>query len=305
MKINEYNPERGELLYRLKLPEMNYPMNIKPLWVDHVTADIAAERVSNEVHYHSIFEVHMVHEGEVLYRVAGKVLKLTAGRALFLPPNTIHQHMRCSSDSLKTVIVFNCSVLQFDTPRVFCFSPALSDGLNYMLKMCMNRDILAPYLICGKAFEMLCSIFEILNIKIPEDNRDCSDARLLVAMQFINSSQNRAVTSDEVAKECGLSSRQLNRLFKIQTGESLYQYIVRSKMERAKLLLSQKEPSIKEVGFMLGFNTETGFISFFKRHCSTSPATFRKEILEGLETFPHELAEIEYDERIVRQEDDL
>jgi AraC-like DNA-binding protein len=42
-----------------------------------------------------------------------------------------------------------------------------------------------------------------------------------------------------------------------------------------QLLLEDK--SVKEIGYSLGFDNESGFVSFFKRHCGVSPGVYKKE----------------------------
>ena len=51
-----------------------------------------------------------------------------------------------------------------------------------------------------------------------------------------------------------------------------------NKVKKAKRLLLESNLSIKEISFILGFENEGSFILFFKKHCSTTPGSFRKNV---------------------------
>lgn len=64
-------------------------------------------------------------------------------------------------------------------------------------------------------------------------------------------------------------------------GYSLHEYITIKKLNYAKKLLRKEQHSVKEVGYMLGFGSESGFVSFFKLHQGVSPGIYiNKECLK-------------------------
>ena len=122
------------------------------------------------------------------------------------------------------------------------------------------------------------SFFYLLGIKIPKRNNLTSDPRFLVAKTFIESNTGRLITCSDISKECCLSTRQLSRIFKTETGKSLSKYIIAAKIKRAKRLLLDTQHSIKEISFLLGFENESSFSSFFKRYCEMTPGSFRTKM---------------------------
>ena len=70
----------------------------------------------------------------------------------------------------------------------------------------------------------------------------------------------------------------LNRIFKKYTNKTVHQYITDKKINYAISLLNTNNYSIKEIGYTLGFENQTAFISFFKRHCGKSPGSYKTDM---------------------------
>jgi AraC family transcriptional regulator len=81
-------------------------------------------------------------------------------------------------------------------------------------------------------------------------------------------------TLPELALLCGLSVRQLSRAFRASRGISLGRYIVRQRIESAKLELVAGE-SVKRVASRMGFCSSAAFASAFRKATGTTPSEFR------------------------------
>lgn len=100
------------------------------------------------------------------------------------------------------------------------------------------------------------------------------------AIDFILSHLEVSICVDDVAKVCGFSKFYLNRLFKEQTGESIYEFIKRLKVEQSAFRLKvEKERSITEIGSDYGYSP-SNYATVFSKHFQKNPALFRKEIVE-------------------------
>ena len=102
------------------------------------------------------------------------------------------------------------------------------------------------------------------------------DPRFSVAQNYILKHISEPITCDDVAHECGLSAKQLNRIFLKNANNGLYDYITQARLHRSEELLLNTTLSLKEIGCLLGFENEYAFNSFFKRHCGIPPGQFRK-----------------------------
>lgn len=296
MTVTEYTPARAEALNMLKIPEIESPLNLRILWFDTILSDDRKNTIYTEPHAHSFFEIHFVFEGEVTYECNKNTIRLTADQALLIPPHIPHCYVESNTSFCKMSLAFSLdeyasSMLQeLQKCRTFSFSENISQNVNFILKQSEENDFFSPILIRNRILEIFYCVCKSLGILLPENQSKTIDSRLSVAKQYIKDNRNRLITCEDVAKECCLSRKQLNRIFKKDSGETLHDYIVNVRLKYAKELLLQTKQSIKEISFMLGFENESSFISFFKRHSDIPPGTYRTEyLLENPTTSPKKI----------------
>lgn len=100
------------------------------------------------------------------------------------------------------------------------------------------------------------------------------------AIDYILNNMGRKLTIDEVAEYCHFSRYYFSRLFKAETGESVYSFIKRAKMEQSAFRLkTEPERTITDIGYDYGY-TPSNYSSVFKQHHNESPADFRRGIIE-------------------------
>ena len=118
------------------------------------------------------------------------------------------------------------------------------------------------------------------------------------AIDYILGHINEAISVEEIADHCNFSRHYFSRMFKIETGEGIYEFIKRVKMEQSAFRLKvERGRSITSVGQDYGFSS-SNYSTSFRQHHSISPIEFRRTILEksrvnpifgvatgGLETF--------------------
>lgn len=95
------------------------------------------------------------------------------------------------------------------------------------------------------------------------------------AIRFIKENENRAVSLRDVAAHCMMSAAYLSRLFNVQTGQSITEYIARHKVEKAKELLRTTDLRVYEIAERVGYTDEHYFNRVFKRYTNQSPRDFR------------------------------
>lgn len=88
-----------------------------------------------------------------------------------------------------------------------------------------------------------------------------------------------AIPSTELlAREFGISTRMLQRIFKQVFGKSIYQFAMDVKMNEAKKLLGTKKYSVSEVGYMVGYANLSHFTDKFKEHFGIKPKAFLSSV---------------------------
>ncbi|WP_343080908.1 GlxA family transcriptional regulator [Ostreiculturibacter nitratireducens] len=79
----------------------------------------------------------------------------------------------------------------------------------------------------------------------------------------------------EIARELGISTRQLERLFGKYLNTSPKRYVVEMRLHRARNLIVQTEQSIAQIAMACGFNSTSHFSKVFRSHFGISPLSHR------------------------------
>ena len=120
---------------------------------------------------------------------------------------------------------------------------------------------------------MLAELLLISSNLIQEKN-DKPNA-VLESINYIQNNYHRKISLDELARYVCISPFYFSRIFKKETGYSLYEYITMVRLNHAKTLLKTTDILIKEIAFTVGFNSESNFVTCFKGHVNITPNKFR------------------------------
>jgi len=79
----------------------------------------------------------------------------------------------------------------------------------------------------------------------------------------------------EIAKMCNVSQNYFCRLFKEYSGVTPQEYVLRIKIERAKIALKETSFSVSEIAEQCGFQDSSYFSRIFKKKTGLTPMNFR------------------------------
>ncbi|HLX72310.1 MAG TPA: helix-turn-helix transcriptional regulator [Verrucomicrobiae bacterium] len=79
----------------------------------------------------------------------------------------------------------------------------------------------------------------------------------------------------KLAKECGVSERQLRRYFLKQFGKSPREWMAAQRMRKVRPLLATGK-SVKEIAAQAGFNHQSNFARSFKHYYNATPSSQRR-----------------------------
>ena len=97
------------------------------------------------------------------------------------------------------------------------------------------------------------------------------------AITYILSNLEEDISVGDVSSFCGISKYHLNRIFRKETREALYEFIKRNKIERSAWRLKvEKNKSVTEISSDYGYSS-SNFSTEFKKSLHISPSLFRKE----------------------------
>jgi AraC family transcriptional regulator len=110
---------------------------------------------------------------------------------------------------------------------------------------------------------------------ITSENRSLTHAQLQQTINYINTHLDRDLSLVQIAGVINISPTYFASLFKRATGISPHQYVIKQRVERAKLLLTTTELTIADIALQVGFSSQSHLTQQFKRLTSMTPKRAR------------------------------
>ncbi len=106
------------------------------------------------------------------------------------------------------------------------------------------------------------------------------------AIEFILHHTGEELSVEDVAGHCHFSKFYFSRLFKAETGESVYSFIRRVRIEQSAFRLKVEHGRrITDIGLDYGYSP-SNYSSAFRQHYHTTPVDFRRKIYQHSVTHP-------------------
>lgn len=283
--IQSISKKTAETINLMEIPDTIESQRINVFWVRIVDSSY---EIFSAPHRHTFCEVHVCLSGSVSYRVGDEIFCLSQGKGIAFAPQTEHCYLENrSADFAKCVLAFSAdedsefySSLLSLKPALFSVDSDFEAALADIVSSAEIGNCFAAKISALAAFKMIYSVLKSNSFPFPKaEAPNNEDPRLAVAKKYIKSNYKRMLTCEEVAQECGLSVKQLGRIFKKHTDLSLAEYIKECKLRACEEMLLDGRFTVKQVGYELGFENEYYFNSFFKRKYGMPPGAFRKQKL--------------------------
>ncbi len=114
--------------------------------------------------------------------------------------------------------------------------------------------------------------FEAVNSELP--------ARTMRRMEeltaYLNERYMEKITGKQLEDMLGMNFDYLNRIFRKLKGKTIFQYLGRVRINRAKELLATTDMKLAEIALETGFSDEFYLSRQFKKHTGVSPALYSK-----------------------------
>ena len=120
----------------------------------------------------------------------------------------------------------------------------------------------AEYLLVGELFSLYAHLFTESNGGNPHVRR---------VENYIRSNYMHPIRVEQIAAELNLDRRYLSRLFKAETGSSIQEYLIRTRLDEAERLLL-RGCSVKEAAHLTGYDDPSNFFRMFKKYTGRSPS---------------------------------
>jgi transcriptional regulator GlxA family with amidase domain len=101
------------------------------------------------------------------------------------------------------------------------------------------------------------------------------DFRVRKSLRILDCCIAEGIALDNVARDAGLSRPHFFKLFRENTGVTPALYANTMRIERALDRLTCSHSSITDIGFELGFSSQSHFTHFFSAHVGIAPTQYR------------------------------
>ena len=116
-----------------------------------------------------------------------------------------------------------------------------------------------------------------LKKKIRKSSRNFKAEICIRAKEYINNNYTKNIMLKEIAGHLALSESRFSHIFKEHAKISPVQYIIKSRIDKAKELLKGTDKKITEIAFETGFSDLTYFNRTFKKLEKQTPSAFRNK----------------------------
>lgn len=99
------------------------------------------------------------------------------------------------------------------------------------------------------------------------------------AIAYIQSHLTDKLSVEEIAASTGYSASYFSHMFAEETGLSPYQFVLKSRLDQAQMLLKTTRLTVQEIAFQCGFNSAANFCYTFRRMVGLSAHDYRRRPL--------------------------
>lgn len=153
----------------------------------------------------------------------------------------------------------------------------MSNVITKLISICQSTSVFKDTLADLSLQELLVKIVQSQTLKSISEGKSTSSNPILVnIIEVIKDNITKKIELGTIAKNAGLSTSSLYRLFKTEMGISPIEFIILEKIKLAKSYLTDKNIYIKNVSYEAGFEDSNYFIRLFKHYEGITPKQYQQ-----------------------------
>jgi len=279
-----------------KLTEYVFPGRL-PIFV---ARKLPGQHVNCTLHDHEYSEIAVILNGTALHIFDGRSRTLRKGDMVVLHPGMPHNYMECDDAFELVNIAYHFKALalpRLDGANLALFKILFPEGeavynalepvmtlgdteLEWLEERSerLHRETVDP--LPGNMIMTLALFLEIVTT-LARHYRGApmfQSTRVMLgkAITWLNSHYAENVSIAELARQAGVSERNLFRLFRVMTGFSPYHYQLNLRINHASELLLFTDASLEEIAAKCGFCDANHLCKQFRKVRGTTPQKFRR-----------------------------
>lgn len=148
----------------------------------------------------------------------------------------------------------------------------------YIIEKMAGRDMAIT---CSKLFEIQIERNSQSAFMIFSPQKRHEDEAVKKAQDYIEQNYAEKISVDHLAREVGVSRRNLERRFRKVTFNSIAEYLQRVRIEAAKQTLERERENVNEAMYKAGYNDSKAFRTTFKKLTGLSPLAYRNKYVRN------------------------
>jgi two-component system, response regulator YesN len=102
-----------------------------------------------------------------------------------------------------------------------------------------------------------------------------AENKIKLAQRLVKRNYNKPFSLQDISEEVFLSYKYLSRLFKEKTGKNFNEYRLGLKMASAKQFLKERNFTVSQIAYKVGYHNPDSFMKMFKRSTGFTPSQYR------------------------------
>ncbi len=244
-----------------------------------------AETGTSWPHYHGLYEIYFLLEGNCTYIIDNKVYTVQAGDIVIIPDGIIHH---TKYDNIEhTRILINCNKNYIPetlldtvfTKNYLYRNPFVTDEVKKIFGKIEQeyklKDILSDEIIVCHTHSLFYFLARNADSCIPVDD---GNKVIEQAVAYIKENFSSDISLSALAKRFSVSSEHFSRMFKKETGLGFSKYLNSLRLQHAEQLLrTDDKQNITQIAECCGFEDSNYFSKKFKEAYGISPKKVQKK----------------------------
>lgn len=253
-------------------------------------------------HWHPEIELTLVLEGEIAYQANEKVYQLCAGEGLFCNSNVLHTGHRLEQPDCHYLSVtfhprflygYPSSILQEKYINPILENKALS-SIHFKQENDWMRQVLEQLRLLQKldaeqpdSMEIQMQIallsiwqqlFENVEHRASKGSSGLDTERIRCIIEYIQKHYMENITLELLAEQVHLCKSESCRLFKRYMNETMFDYLLKYRLERSLELLRAGSFNVTQIAEKVGFSTPGYYSRMFRERMGVTPLNYRRQM---------------------------